>query len=183
MSTTTYLDPIRIDVDNIDSFKALSNEIILRTTKDMLGFFQEATTSEGTIYEVFVREGPHSLDMAITIMKPGKVGEEFNMTKGHYHECEGADETYHCLKGKGMLLLQTKEGVVQTMELTKGSVAYVPPGWAHRTINTGQEDLIILAIYPNDAGHDYGAIKEKGFKSLVVEKEGEVAIVDNPRYQ
>jgi glucose-6-phosphate isomerase len=182
MNDAPYIDPIGIDVENISEFKALSHEVIIRKEKDMLGFFQDAKDSDKPIYEVYVRDGPHTTDMAITVMKPGKVGEEFHMTKGHYHERAEADETYYSLQGKGIILMQTIEGQEQTIEFSKGSAVYVPPGWAHRTINIGREELIILAIYPKDAGHDYGAIKDKGFKSLVVEKDGEVKIVQNPNY-
>ena len=44
-------------------------------------------------------------------------------------------------------------------------MVYVPPYWAHRSINTGDEPLISLCIYSGDAGHDYGDIKSDGFPS------------------
>ncbi|MFW6181989.1 MAG: glucose-6-phosphate isomerase family protein, partial [Spirochaetota bacterium] len=55
--------------------------------------------------------------------------------------------------------------------------------WAHRSINTGHnEPLISLAVYPGDAGHDYGSIETAGFKHVVVERGGEPRVVENPRY-
>jgi glucose-6-phosphate isomerase len=45
---------------------------------------------------------------------------------------------------------------------------YVPPGWAHRTVNTGDDDLIFLAVYFGDAGHDYAAIEDSGFAVRVL---------------
>ena len=37
--------------------------------------------------------------------------------------------------------------------------------------------------YPGNAGHDYGTIETQGFRKLVVERDGQMAIVDNPRWQ
>ena len=34
-----------------------------------------------------------------------------------------------------------------------------------------------------DAGHDYGTIEEKGYRKIVVEKDSEVAVLDNPKWQ
>ena len=44
-----------------------------------------------------------------------------------------------------------------------GTVAYVAPCWAHRTVNTGSEPFVFLAVYHGDAGHDYGTIETEGF--------------------
>jgi glucose-6-phosphate isomerase len=49
-----------------------------------------------------------------------------------------------------------------------GTVAYVPPRWAHRTVNTGDEPFVFFAVYPGQAGHDYGAIEETGFTQRVL---------------
>ena len=59
-----------------------------------------------------------------------------------------------------------------------GVVAYVPPHWAHRTVNTGSEPFVFLAIYPGDAGHDYGTIETEGFPQRVVERDGQPAVVE-----
>ena len=61
-------------------------------------------------------------------------------------------------------------------------IVYVPPYHAHRTINTGNEPFIFLAVYPSDAGHDYGSIAEKGFSKIVVEKDGKVEVMYNPKW-
>jgi glucose-6-phosphate isomerase len=62
-------------------------------------------------------------------------------------------------------------------------VLYVPPRWAHRSINTGTDDLITYFVYPGDAGHNYGTIETQGFCKLVVEQDGKPAIIDNPRWK
>ncbi len=40
-----------------------------------------------------------------------------------------------------------------------------PPGWAHRSVNTGDEPYAFLAVYPGGAGHDYGWVLEHGMGS------------------
>jgi len=66
--------------------------------------------------------------------------------------------------------------------MTPGRAVYVPAHYAHRSINTGNELLVSLAIYPGDAGHDYGSIETSGFKHLVVDKNGKPVTIENPRF-
>ena len=84
------------------------------------------------------------------------------MTKGHFHLRETA-EIYFCLSGQGYLLTQNNQGEVHTVQMNSGVLGYIPPGWGHRTLNTGPEEFVFLAVYPADAGHNYRVIEEKGF--------------------
>jgi len=119
------------------------------------------------VYECQVPAKPGEMVPCSTIIHPGSVGGEFYMTKGHYHSDTNAAEIYCCLRGHGLLLMQHGgQCLVETMK--PGALVYVPAGWAHRSVNVGSEDLIIFAIYPADAGHDYGAIREKGFLKRVL---------------
>ena len=145
---------------------------ITRKGKDMAGYYAEEPEPEKMIYEVSELETSGHLKLAITAMRPGKVGNEFHMTKGHFHEDGDAGEVYYCLKGEGLILLQTTDGQTDEVELKAGGVAYIPPGWAHRSVNTGKADFIFLAIYPSTAGHDYADIEKEGFKKRVMEKDG-----------
>ena len=90
------------------------------------------------------------------------------MTKGHFHAERATGEVYVGLAGRGLLLLQTEEGETAEQPMGRGTVAYVPPGWAHRTVNTGDEELVFFAVYPGQAGHDYGTIETTGFLRRVV---------------
>jgi glucose-6-phosphate isomerase len=58
-----------------------------------------------------------------------------------------------------------------------GTVAYVPPRWAHRTVNTGDETFVFFAVYHGDAGHDYGTIETEGFPQRVLARDGGVAVM------
>lgn len=167
------------------------NSEVIRKASDMRGFYQDSEALERmieegdpTIYEVYgvVNEGEGELCYAITVLHPGTVGREFFMTKGHYHEKRDRGELYIGIRGEGLLLMQNGDEV-KWVEMRRGTVVYVPPYWAHRSVNTGDDDFVFLAIYPGDAGHDYGSIAEKGFSKVVVKGEEGYEILDNPRYR
>jgi glucose-6-phosphate isomerase len=138
------------------------------------------------VYEVYEVDRPQTvgeLSLGLSVVHPGKVGDEYFMTKGHFHvELETA-EIYQCLKGEGVMVMETPEGEWSVQELRPGRVLYIPPRWAHRSVNTGStEDLVMFFIYPAHAGHDYGTIEKQGFRKLIVERDGQPQIVDNPRW-
>jgi glucose-6-phosphate isomerase len=85
------------------------------------------------------------------------------------------------LKGEGIMLMQTKDGQSSSLPLKPDHIIYVPPFWAHRTINVGEKKLTFFFVYPSDSGHDYGTIREKGFAKMVIEEKGKPKIVDNPK--
>jgi glucose-6-phosphate isomerase len=126
---------------------------------------------------------PGQLRYSTTIIHPGKVGDEYFFTKGHYHALGDRAELYFGLLGEGCLLLQTPEGVVNAQHMTPGVAAYVPPYWGHRTINVGEANFVFLACYPADAGYDYATIAEKGFAQILVERDGKPQLVANPKWK
>ncbi len=137
------------------------------------------------VYEVQRSQAPGDLIFGTSILEPGVVGSEFHMTRGHLHALVDRVETYYCLRGTGVLLLESVPGGIETIELRPGVVAYVPPARIHRSVNTGNERLITLFCYPADAGHDYEIVHAaNGMRSLVVRAPGGGwALVDNPRYR
>ena len=138
------------------------------------------------LYEVYELQRPTvagELLHGISIVHPGKVGDEYHMTKGHFHEVLATGEIYYCLKGRGFMVMETPEGETAVEPLFPGRVLYVLPRWAHRSVNASlEEDLVTFFVYPGNAGHDYGTIEQQGFRKLVVARDGEPAIVDNPRW-
>lgn len=112
-----------------------------------------------------------------TIIYPGLVGEEFHMTKGHFHQQRDRAEVYLGLSGQGYVLMQTETGQVQAVPMQPGAIVYIPPFWAHRTINSGEEPLIFLSVWPGDAGHDYGAIEQSGFAKRLVKRQGQAIFI------
>jgi glucose-6-phosphate isomerase, archaeal len=149
--------------------------------------FKAMLRDDPVLYEVYEIKRPESageLMNGITIVHPGKVGEEYFMTKGHFHNILATAEVYYCLKGDGAMVMETPEGEWAVEELHPGSVLYVPPRWAHRSVNAGpREALLMFFVYPANAGHDYGTIEQQGFRKLVIERNGHSQVVENPRWR
>jgi glucose-6-phosphate isomerase len=114
-------------------------------------------------------EGAGDLHYGVGRIEAGRVGDEYFMTRGHLHAWRPAAEVYIGLAGHGLMLLEEETtGESRTLPLEEGSIVYVPGGVAHRTINTGDVPLVYLGVWPATAGHDYGSIKERGFRKLVL---------------
>ncbi|MBB3111042.1 glucose-6-phosphate isomerase [Paenibacillus phyllosphaerae] len=133
-------------------------------------------------YDLGVKESEGSLAFGTSIVYPGKVGDEYYMTKGHYHTIRDTAEVYYCIGGRGFMLMENEAGDWIGEPFTPGKAVYVPGGYAHRSINTGTEPLITFYVFRSDAGHDYGSIETKGFRKIVVERDGAPAIIDNPHW-
>jgi glucose-6-phosphate isomerase len=149
--------------------------------------FQELLeTGDPLLYEVFdinIPEVPGELQHGVSVIHPGKVGNEFFMTKGHYHAVLDTAEVYYCVFGEGVMVMETPEGDWAVEEMYSGAVMYVPPRWAHRSVNVSHEsDLVLLFTYPANAGHDYGSIEQQGFRKLILDRGGQYEIVDNPNW-
>ncbi len=134
-------------------------------------------------YDMGNPETPQELAFGTSIVYPGKVGEEYFMTKGHFHTILDIAEVYYCLQGHGLMLMENPEGEVEVQELTPGKALYVPGRFAHRSINVGTDGpLVTFFSFRADAGHDYGTIETRGFRRLVVERDDGWALIDNPRW-
>lgn len=134
------------------------------------------------VYEI-AREGLGELNVGYTVIYPGKVGDEYYFTRGHYHKDPSTSEVYIGVLGEGLILMQNRDGLFLVGEIEPGAIVYVPPGFAHRTVNTGKTELAFLAIYPSHAGHDYETIMKTGFAKIVVERGGKPTLIDNPNYR
>jgi len=134
-------------------------------------------------YDLGVKEAEGNLAFGTSIVYPGKVGDEYYMTKGHFHTILDTAEVYYCIGGQGLMLMENPEGEWIAEPFAPGRAVYVPGRYAHRSINTGVEPLITFYVFRADAGHDYGSIETKGFRKIVVEQGGQPAIVDNPKWK
>jgi glucose-6-phosphate isomerase len=135
------------------------------------------------VYEITRPPAAGELWSGLTILHPGQVGHEYFMTKGHFHAVLETAEIYYGLQGQGVMVMETPTGEWAVEELCPGKVLYVPPRWAHRSVNTGPVNLVFFWVYPGHAGHDYGTIEQQGFRKLVVEVGGRPQVVDNPRWR
>lgn len=165
----------------------------LRMLSDTMDLYADRQAAEALLakgdqvmYDMLVVDVPEEkghLLHSVTVMYPGRVGDEYFISSGHFHEDTNASEVYYCLAGEGVLLVQAHDGRCETVPMKPGTAAYIPPGWAHRTSNTGNEPFVFLAVWPGDAGHDYGTIKETGFAKLVVERDDKPQVIDNSKFK
>ncbi len=112
-----------------------------------------------------------------TTIYPGKVGDEYFMTKGHFHAKGDRGEYYWCIQGHGMLVMMNRNRETWAEEMTPGSLHYMPAHVAHRTVNIGNTPMTFGACWPSDAGHDYGTIATDGFSGRLLEVNGKPQLV------
>lgn len=98
----------------------------------------------------------------VTRMNPGRVGNEFFLTRGHIHARPDRPEIYYGQSGHGLMQLESPEGETRIVEVRAQTICYVPPYWIHRSINVGSDDLVMVFAYPSDSGQDYGIIHASG---------------------
>jgi glucose-6-phosphate isomerase len=120
------------------------------------------------------------LFFGVTFLEPGLVGDEYFMTKGHFHAKRGAAEYYWGIGGEGILLLMDEDRRSRAERIRPGSLHYVPGFTAHRTVNIGPGLLCVGACWPSDAGHDYESIARHGFSARVLRVNGEARVVEVP---
>ena len=129
-------------------------------------------------YQPIVEGTVGGLYFGNTIIEPGLVGDEFFMTKGHFHAKRDRGEYYWCLSGQGLLLLMDESRGYRVEVMQSASLHYIPGHTAHRCVNTGDDSLVFGACWPSDAGHDYEAIATDGFSVRVLRVNGEAQLVD-----
>ncbi len=112
------------------------------------------------------------LFFGITKIHSGKVGNEYFITRGHFHEVADRAEYYWGIKGQGILILMDQSRKIRAEIMQEGSLHYIPAYTAHRVANTGIDTLSFGACWPADAGHNYAEIAAHGFSGRVVEING-----------
>lgn len=108
---------------------------------------------------------------------PGMVGEEYFMTRGHFHAKRNRAEYYSTVSGAGLLVLMDEQRRATVQEMSAGMTHYIPGNTAHRVVNTGGMPLTFLACWPSDAGYDYATIDKQGFSVRVLCRNGHPEVV------
>ena len=139
------------------------------------------------VYEVWEHRSSKNkgdLVFGTSVMKPGRVGDEFFLTRGHQHQKSYCAETYFCLSGKGVILMESPDGDIKALKLEKSQLVYVPPLWLHRSVNIGDSELVTLFTYNSDAGQNYEILKKRGgMRKRVVQKDNNGwTLVANTRF-
>ncbi len=186
-STTSFMNPYTVEYELAEGVMKEPKNHLVRNASAMKGHYTNEDALAKLIkeqndplhYEVFEGDIPQEyghLIYGISKLQPGVVGDECFMTKGHYHTIIETGEIYLCLRGAGYMLMKTQDGQVRAEKMTRGSMVYVPPYWAHRSVNIGDVPLATFYVYPGDAGHNYGDIEKEGFIKRIFRRNGEVAI-------
>lgn len=156
-----------------------------RRLKDMDGFFHDKEAYRRADKEKFVYRiyyfSFNSMGCAITEMFPGKIGNEFFLTRGHFHKPPEMSEVYIFLRGYGVSVMQHKnrEKPVLFAPLIPGAVVFSPPFYAHRTVNIGKDKLSWISIFNTEAQLDYEPVLREGFRGLIVEEDGRATFTAN----
>lgn len=158
-----------------------------RRLRDLMGLYADrpalATLNQDQIVHrvemhTAVAEGtPGGLFFGSSFLEPGRVGDEYFMTKGHFHANRDAAEYYWGIQGTGALILMDEAGRCWAEQVFSGSLHYVPGRVAHRLANTGNTTLVVGACWPADAGHNYAAIADRGFTARLREIDGRAQLV------
>ncbi len=184
----------RVDVAQGELIGATNRYV--KTLADLDGLYEDAAAfdalkqelGDAVVYEVTdFKPSANAGDMIIgvTRMRPGKVGREYFLTRGHIHANANRPEMYYGESGRGVMLLELPDGDIRTVEIEPRALCYVPPYWIHRSVNTGPDDLVMTFAYPADSGQDYAIIEEAGgMKARIVEDgKGGWRLSDNASYK
>ena len=119
----------------------------------------------------------------ITVVLPGKMGDEYSKTIGHYHSFEGDTrvrypEVYEVLHGQVVFIIQSsvpdleQPDHVYAIKMERGEKVIVPPGYGHVLVNP-TEDVVVTANWqPSKNVSDYSSYeKHSGAAYYVVESE------------
>jgi len=125
-------------------------------------------------------EGRGALTIGVSALKPGRIGDEYAMTRGHLHAQSEFAELYYGVAGSGVMLLESVDGRSEAMPITPGVAVHVPGGWVHRSVNVGDDLLVTLFAYATEAGQDYGIIERAGGMQQLVVDDGAGGWVTRP---
>ncbi len=150
--------------------------------KDLKSLYRLEDTSihpDTVLYEVVTlpeEEKVGKLLWGVSIVHPIQIQGECNMTRGHYHANRDCQEYYWCMQGQGMLVLMDEKGDCRIEEVKSGSLHKIEGHVAHRLINTGSCDLMVVACWPAQSGHDYKSIENHNFPIRVFKRKDNVYV-------
>lgn len=183
---TAPITPYRLTMDVADGSITPRGPTLTRRLSDLRGLFADRQAWEADllaedriVYSVCsspVPEIDREVAQSITTIMPGVCAGELYMTKGHQHP-DAQGEIYLGLAGVGGLLLFDGERS-EWVDMGEGVLGYIPPGWAHRSVNVGREPYKFLAVYPGCAGHDYQWVLDHGMGKRALRSGDGVTLID-----
>ena len=172
----------------VDLLHLPEQQIKRRHLRDLAGLFLDSEaegslqTTDPCIYASSDLSFPVTdgdIAFGISTVFPGQIGEEYYMTFGHAHAVQNTAEVYFGFEGSGLILMEAIHGNEwAAMPLTPGQAVYVPKGFYHRSINTGDAPFVFFFSYRSDAGHDYDSIRKRGFRHRVLQRNGRPCVVE-----
>jgi len=163
----------------------LINDKVVLDIKSARNFLKIKGDKE--VYRVFHFES-NGLSCDFTLLHHGlfsisKKGEAF-LTYGHLHK-KYKGEAYSVLRNDCFFeLVNKKTFETFIIHLKKGTSIFIHPKFLHRIISH-KKDCLVFNFVPEDAGHNYKIIKNKGFPFhlLYNSKSKDIEIVKNKRYR
>lgn len=147
-----------------------------KTYKDAKEWFESVDlglVDDTVLYDVYssiTSPCSGSLNWGVTILHSVFINGECNMTRGHFHEDQTCQEMYWCQSGEGLLMLMDDDKT-WAEKMYPGSLHRIEGTIAHRLINTSDADLVVVACWPSQAGHDYKKVEDHPFGYRVFKNE------------
>ena len=176
-------EPASLQVDALHGLLPGRSERYEKHLRDLAGLYRDGAAFEAAlaahpdtpVYWVessTPEDGRGALTIGLSVLEPGRIGDEFAMTRGHLHAQPEFAELYYGIAGEGVMLLESVSGESRAVPIGAGVVVHVPGGWVHRSVNVGDERLVTLFAYATEAGQDYGIIERAGGMQQLVVTDG-----------
>ena len=183
MAARNVAAPVKLRVSARDGVLDGSTRRYERRLSELEGLYRDADSYEKALaldegapvywVEESRLEGSGELVTGVSVLEPGRIGDEFYMTRGHLHAMPDRAELYLAISGRGVMLLDDLEGDSRAIEISAGEAVQVPGYWVHRSVNVGDERFVTVFCYAADAGQNYAIIAEAGGMRDVVVVDGD----------
>lgn len=128
------------------------------------------------------------------IYSNGTLEDEPVRSQGHIHSMSkscgfSTGELYEIWYGKAIIFMQEtakdNPGRVFAVEANAGEVVFVPPGWAHYTVNANPKDYMVFGAWcVRDYGFDYDDVRlHNGLSYFPTVNGDDIEFVHNEKYE
>ncbi len=134
--------------------------------------------------------GGRGLGYGAVVYNHGSLGREFLRSQGHVHSVSpetgvGYSELYEFWYGSGLVYMQSSAEAevddVIVVEAGPGEKVAIPPGWAHATVNIGDDPMVFGAVYAPGAELLYEPLRRRRGTAHYVLADG--TLEANPAYR
>lgn len=135
-----------------------------------------------------------------TVILPGKTGNEYKKTAGHFHknivdEKHSYPELYQVVYGKALFIMQKVKSYdgklpmevedLMLAEVKAGETIVVPPDYGHATVNIGETPMVFINLVSIDSNNHYDSVAaSEGMSVFILDNgsKGYIA-VKNKKYR